>query len=230
MRYGFAFAVISLTTGFVSWRANCWPWGCFGIWVAVSFGGLSGLYFFRPPLTRFKQTSGRMSPAGVFIFWPYFLPARGILWLRSRVGNPFTEIAPGLFLGRRPFDFDRETLDELNIGDVLDLTWEFGASRRLLSGRLYRSLPVLDGTAPTPEQFAEAVKWLNERNGRSVLVHCALGNSRSASIVCAFLLADGVARTPEEAIRLVRTKRPSVGLNREQAAALSEFLARMPIY
>ncbi len=143
------------------------------------------------------------------------------------MGDPFTEIVPGLFLGRRPFDFDRESLDELNIGDVLDLTWEFGASRRVMSGRSYRSLPVLDGTAPTMEQFAEAVKWLTERNGRSVLVHCALGNSRSASVVCAFLVARGMV--PEEAIRLVRAKRPSVELNREQAAALSEYLAQKPI-
>lgn len=62
--------------------------------------------------------------------------------------------------------------------------------------------------------------------GRPVLVHCAHGHGRSATVLAAILIADGRAAGVAEAEALMQAQRPRVRLNRRQRAALLAWVAR----
>lgn len=110
---------------------------------------------------------------------------------------------------------------------VLDLAGEFPEERsqRELPG--YRSLPVLDATAPTEDELRSAVAWIAEAIGAGpVYVHCALGHGRSACVVIAYLLSVGAVDTVAEGVRLLRSLRPGIRLHPPQLRLLREFESR----
>jgi protein-tyrosine phosphatase len=73
---------------------------------------------------------------------------------------------------------------------------------------------MLDMVAPTQEQLKEAVAAVEDfASLRPTLVCCALGYSRSAAVVTAWLLSTGRARSFEEAVAKIREKRPRVVLH-----------------
>ena len=91
----------------------------------------------------------------------------------------------------------------------------------LSQGRAYHALPVLDLTAPTPAQCLEAAQAIERlREHGPLLVCCALGYSRSASAVAAWLLHSGRASTVDEALAIIRTARPDVVLHANHRQAL----------
>lgn len=80
---------------------------------------------------------------------------------------------------------------------------------------------MLDLIAPTPtecQQAAEAIERL--RSSGPVLVCCALGYSRSATAVAAWLLHSGRAATVDQALAIIRTARAHVVLHPAHRQAL----------
>jgi protein-tyrosine phosphatase len=74
-------------------------------------------------------------------------------------------------------------------------------------GRSYVSIPVLDLTVPTAEQCitaAAAIERLHQHG--PLLVCCALGYSRSAMAVAAWLLSTGRAGSVAKAVAMIQTK------------------------
>ena len=59
-------------------------------------------------------------------------------------------------------------------------------------------------------QDALAFIRTSRESGLSALVHCSAGKHRSASIVCAYLVAAGVCQTLEAATAMVRQLRPLI--------------------
>jgi protein-tyrosine phosphatase len=57
-----------------------------------------------------------------------------------------------------------------------------------------------------------------------VLIHCAHGHGRSATLLAAVLIADGAAEGVAEAEAAMRAVRPRVKLNRRQQASLVTWL------
>ena len=158
-------------------------------------------------------------------FAPYFAANAASFWLYRRFarGPASAEVAPNLFLGRRL------TAREFAGGGwhgVLDLAAEFDATLPARGAARYRSLPVLDGTAPTPAQLAEALAFLAEVTPHGpVYVHCALGHGRSACVAAGYLLARGDVVTVREAVQKLRRPRPGVRLSRGQAGVLRGLLS-----
>lgn len=106
---------------------------------------------------------------------------------------------------------------------VLDLTAEFSEATPFL-GRVYRNIPILDLTAPSPDQLREAVAFIRDEAARGqVYVHCKVGYSRTAAVVGAYLIETGRARTAEESIRLLRKARPSITVRPEALSAIRGF-------
>jgi hypothetical protein len=75
---------------------------------------------------------------------------------------------------------------------------------------LYLDIPVVDSRETDLGQyFEESNRFIDSARAAhgQVLVHCRAGRSRSATLVCAYLIAKGGLQT-EEALQLVRSARP----------------------
>ena len=158
---------------------------------------------------------------------PYSVVAASTLAVSSLLVREdlMNAIAPGLFLGRLPFPWERGRLKAAGVSAVLSLCWEF-TSVVTVPGIATVSIPILDGCPPTRRQFRETVerveRWRDE--GRVVLIHCAQGHGRSAIVAAAVLIRLGLARDTDEALSRIRTSRPRANPSPAQIAALRVFL------
>jgi protein-tyrosine phosphatase len=85
---------------------------------------------------------------------------------------------------------------------------------------------VLDLTSPTADALAQAAQAIERLRARGpVLVCCALGCSRSACAVAAWLLASGRVGDVDAAIAAVRAARKIVVLDSGHVAALRGMIA-----
>jgi protein-tyrosine phosphatase len=132
--------------------------------------------------------------------------------------TPSTIIAGQLYLGGLSATVDCAELMSLNIGLVLS----FGVQATVMcpnSNHVFWDIP------DTPETdivkyIPRAIRLINEciDNGRAALVHCAMGHSRSVSIVCGYIM---VKRNTDfdNALEFVRSKRycvkPNDGFTRQ---------------
>jgi protein-tyrosine phosphatase len=69
-------------------------------------------------------------------------------------------------------------------------------------------MPIPDGGVPTPEQFQEFVRFVDEqlRGGNPTAVHCAAGLGRTGTVLAGYLIAEGMAF--ETAVTSIRAARP----------------------
>jgi hypothetical protein len=138
---------------------------------------------------------GRVAPW----MWPYTVAA----WVSSRVwtrGEPSRAmVADQVWVGRAPSASDRDGMKSF-----VDVTAELPLPSDAW-------VPMLDLAAPTVEQLDAAVHAIAKlESRRPTLVNCALGYSRSAASVAAWLVATGRASDVEQAIARVRAARPQV--------------------
>lgn len=165
-----------------------------------------------------KHQNGHHNGAARWLLAPYLWAARtNARWWSKREPEWAQEITPGLWLGRLPSKQER---DALGIRSLVDLTAELRADT---AGLIYRSVPMLDLATPTPAALREAVAAIDDLHAhRPTLVCCALGYSRSAAVVAAWLCATGEADSLDDAIRQIRARRPRIVLN---AAHLREVIS-----
>ena len=87
----------------------------------------------------------------------------------------------------------------------------------------YLWLPTKDDFAPNFAQLEIGVRALEGliRHNKKVLVHCLNGHGRSPTLVIAYFLAQGWAL--EDALKLIKQKRPEIHLTEYQLRALEEW-------
>ena len=90
-------------------------------------------------------------------------------------------------------------------------------------------LPVIDMTAPTPEQISRAVTMIASSLEKQevVIVHCRAGLGRTGTVVACYLVASGFS--PADAIDSVRNKRPGSIETREQEQAVYRWSQSLDI-
>ena len=135
----------------------------------------------------------------------------------------WSEVAPGLVLGRRPSSVEVTAFRELGITAILDLCAELPATRARTGREGYLSLPVLDYASPTAEQLDEAIRFIEQhRAGGRVFVHCALGRSRSATVITAWKIATGASEPLDALEQAIRSDHPPVNLMPSQRLVLED--------
>jgi protein-tyrosine phosphatase len=215
MRYVFVFGLVACYLGAAAALVGGWAWLL--AYPTLSFLALAVAYAGAGPGLLGKRPDGRLS------WWSYLLlgPVLALLWALWYLQKSLTtepachEVAPGVWVGRRPLA--RELPSQ--IVHVIDLTAEFPG---VAGGRSYRTLPTLDGIAPSEASFralAEHVAGLDA----PVYLHCAMGHGRSATLAASVLILRGLAadaRAAEEALRRVR---PGVRLTPAQRRLLTRI-------
>ena len=185
------------------------------LWIAVSLL-IVALAYAALGVAAFQKRDGRLSPGASALLLPYVAGA----WLNSRAWTRRApapvHVADDVWIGRVP---GGDELAQSRFAAVVDLSCELPVDAM---GREYVNVPVLDlvpADARTLSIAAAAIERLRARG--SVLVCCALGYSRSAAAVAAWLVATRRERTPDGAIRRIADVRPSIALSEAHRAELA---------
>jgi len=188
------------------------------LWPAGSLAVVGAVYFIgRPDL--FQKANGEMPPAIVGLLAPYL----GMAWLNTRLwtwnAGAANEIVEDVWLGR--VHGETELLAR-RFRSIVDLNAELPVPT---AGLAYRAVPMLDLLPPAVEQLHAAVEAIQESE-RPTLVCCALGYSRSAAAVAAWLVASGRSSSMEGAISQITARRPQIALGAAHRARLKDWFCR----
>ncbi|MEK8081996.1 phosphatase PAP2/dual specificity phosphatase family protein [Pseudomonas sp. XK-1] len=211
LRYSLGAALLSALAVNLS---GAWLWL---LWPAFSLLLVAFNYLLFGAAGFQKAADGRLSSAASWLLAPYLAAA----WINSRLwtrGQPHAdEVEPGIWLGRIPAPGQAEQFQA-----QLDLCAELPARAQ---AKAYRALPLLDLCAPSPADCLEAAQAIEAlRSHGNLLVYCALGYSRSATTVAAWLLYSGRCKDVPEALAHLRRARPQVVLSDTHQQALQGML------
>jgi predicted protein tyrosine phosphatase len=201
------------------------PWGLLLVWPAASMTIVAGAYFgLHADLTR--KEDGRLPFATRVALAPWLAGQQASLIYYRRHAAPWNVVAPRVWIGRQLNEREAAAARRLGVAAVLDLTAEFSEARPFLA-LPYLNVPILDLTAPAPDQLRVAVDFVNaHRDAGVVYVHCKIGYSRSAAVVGSWLIDAGLAATPDEAVARIRAARPNLVVRPETLASLHAFSPR----
>ncbi len=178
------------------------------LWPAASLLLVASVYLWGDARIFLKDRNGQLSIAARALLAPYFAGAwiNARLWTRSVATAD--EVYPGVHLGSIVRCGQR--LGASATLAIVDVCAELAYTARAPS---YQTVPMLDLVAPTIDDLERAAHAIEiARAEGPVLVGCALGFSRSAAAIVAWLLRAGIATTLEEAVDRVRRARPAVVL------------------
>lgn len=238
MRYALVFgllggALLALAARSVGLADGAWRPRALGeLYLAVCFLTLASVYGLREVGVEVEDLLVRpvWSILARAVLLPYLLVGAAVLFMsrwfdREGLLNP---LAPGLFIGRLPFPSELPKLRAAGIGAVLNLCWEFPRLSGM-DGELdvqTAHAPILDGAPPSDRRFEEAIQRVEQwrAEGRSVLIHCAQGHGRTATIAAAVLIRLGLASDIDEALSMIQAARPLAKPSRQQKAALRRYV------
>jgi len=190
-----------------------WPAAALAL-VALNYLGLGARGFAM-------DRHGRMGWAARWLFAPYRLGAAVNVWLWTRRLPASVEVAPGQRLGRLP------SPDEWNAAGrprLLSLSAELQLPAAAAQAGRARCLPLLDLVVPPAHRLQRAGLLVEAQRraaapGEAVWVCCALGFSRSAATLAAWLALQG--RDTPQALALLRQARPQIVLGAGWLQALA---------
>jgi len=175
------------------------------------------------PMLLGKNTDGTFPIWSLVMFSPYLYFVRSFSALRrlSSGEAPYTEICEGLYVGGWP-----DSPEKLPPGNpaVIDCTCELPRNLEL-SGQAYLGIPTWDTRSPQPSEIESAVRWACRKRAQKmpIFIHCAYGHGRSVAVMCALLVALGVADDWKNAEKLIKEKRPYIRMNALHRKALEEW-------
>jgi protein-tyrosine phosphatase len=213
-RLGYRYFIGAVLCAIAATTIQTWAWLL--LWPAASLL-LVALAYLGAGTAVFQKADGRQSWPARILLMPYLLGAWTSYRLFTLSAPAMHEVIPGVYFGRRPRGGD---LAQLTTAAVLDLTVEFSAAQGV-ERFVYRNIPILDLTVPEPAALSAAVRFIDEHIGaRHVYVHCALGFSRSATVIAAWLVQSKRVATAAEAMQHLAALRPGVRLSQAHIAAI----------
>ena len=143
----------------------------------------------------------------------------------------FSFVLEGRLAGMAAPDRSREGLRrvvsflaEQGFGGIVCLTMR-GLDERIVreAGLRFFHIPVEDFTAPSLEQVAALVAFVNEvaQQQQPTVIHCGAGIGRTGTALACYLVSDGAA--PDAAMERVRELRPGSIETEEQEALVRRY-------
>jgi len=203
-----------------------WPWTFLFVWPAFAFG--TAAFGYAGHGSIYRKEDGQLTFVTRVLFGPLLIGQWISWWYYRRQSVRWSELTPQVWLGRVLREKEAREAIAAGVTAVLDMTVEF--SRPPSFGTIrYLNVPVLDLTAPTSAQLAEAVAFI-ERESKSgiVYVHCKAGYSRTAGAAAAWLIATDRVRSAGDAFEQLATARPHIVIRPEIRTALAGMKAVSP--
>jgi protein-tyrosine phosphatase len=188
-------AFIYLTAGFVFFILTLlFPIyiGLVLIWIGVSLLFIGLGYFGLGSVIFQKNENGSFTFAANILFFPYRWMSRLIRHLFFKSYQSPQKITDKLYLGA----FWMAKSDDYHA--VFDVCSEYKKAKNKVD--TYISYPLIDLATPTIDELHLGVKKLDGliQNNKTVFIHCALGMSRSATLVFAWLLYTNKVKTVKD--------------------------------
>ncbi|EML2225877.1 dual specificity protein phosphatase family protein [Klebsiella aerogenes] len=203
--------------GIVFLLAGLWiPHGFILLWLAAALLMVAAGYTGLGVSVFQKNNHGDLSLSARWMLFPYLAGTwLSKQWFSRRISLS-NVVYDGVALGRFP---DRT----MTQAAVFDLTAEFHKGRRKADH--WEAYPLMDLVVPGVRDIHQAVMKLSQlqQEHESVLVCCALGLSRSATVVAAWLLSEGLAGSVTQAVALIKSRRPQVVLTPAHLQVLETF-------
>lgn len=195
-------------------------WNYVLLWPALSLLAIAAGYFGLGPRVFGKQSDGTMRWFNRVLMLPFCIPYE-MAWkfYLSRQEPAWHLILPNLWLGRR---VKAAELPQ-GVGLVVDVTAEFESFKAIRENYTYWTLPTLDARTAKRESFKALSERIANWSQSGVYIHCAKGRGRSTTLLVAVLLERRCVKTIEEAMALIRTKRPQVRLHKPQREVLESL-------
>ena len=132
----------------------------------------------------------------------------------------FNYIADGIYIGTNQCCQTHFDEDLVRGGVRADISLEEERLDAPFGVAFYVWIPVKNHEAPTKDQLEFGVSVLNKiiAMKKKVYVHCKNGHGRAPTLIAAFLIKQG--KTTDEAIALIKSKRPSIHLTEAQKESL----------
>jgi hypothetical protein len=176
-----------------------------------------------PKITPFHWAFDKMYPVIRFVYEE----GMGHVWFSQITPQP--GIPETLWLGGAPtYRRDYEYIQRHGITAVLNVRAERADELGFLDqhGIAHLQLKVFDVLVPPPEAIQAGVDWIAAQvaDGRAVLVHCAKGRGRSATLLAAYLMRQH-GLTFAAARDLLKSQRALTKLEDRHQIALEAWLA-----
>lgn len=212
------------------------------VWLAypaLSLFLVSLAYFLVRPHFFQKLPTGKMSNGAWILFAPYFIFA----WLNSRIwtrSHPEDSLiievdTTRIYLGRIPNAKVAQQYHSLfDCCAELPLTKYSNNNQRYKPQ--YQSFKSLDLIPLQANQLQSAVEKFDllfqqthelKDKGQSLLIFCALGYSRSTSILCAWLIKNNHAHSAQDAMTMIQNARPWIVLKEEQIKQINLYVLKL---
>lgn len=227
VQYPLSYLALALTcfgcSGVAFSKGRYLPVAALLIWIGVSFLLLALAYGVNAPFLLGKRASGGRNPLSWILIGPYLLISAFSQAL-ARSKSPYSEVAPGFYMGRHLGDEEAEAMvRSTGVRTVIDLAAEH-TEATIFRSLDYHSLPVLDAMPLTAEQLRLAVGIVQQKLlSGPVFVHCALGFGRSGCVAAAYFIAAGLATDVKNAVSQLKRIRPGITLSRGQRDVVAEF-------
>lgn len=171
----------------------------FWLWPATALALVALGYFGAGAEIFQKQTDGTVSLASRLLLWPYRFFARLNIRLWTRKLPAHVELSDNVFLGRFP------TTTELQAySSVIDLAAEMVPPSHSVDWKSYGTIDLIKPAAEKIRLASDAVEAA--RHHGPVLICCALGFQRSATVAAHWLINTGRVNNLHEAEELIRAK------------------------
>ncbi|CAF0915414.1 unnamed protein product [Rotaria sordida] len=164
----------------------------------------------------------------------YDLPAFLLVIIFKLLNHPLnslcSQITTYCYLGCLPTASDVKTLNNIGIEYVVNMCAEYNGPRKTYKKYNIKQLhlPTIDCTAPSLKTIEKAIQFMNEAytNNKKIFVHCKAGMGRSATIVLCHLVANE-KMSLENALKLIKEKRPEVTTSIIRYVSVKQFLASL---
>jgi membrane-associated phospholipid phosphatase len=173
----------------------------------------------------FNKRNGKFPLSKLVLFFPYLFLAK-VNWLfhQRHISQFISKIDGDFYVGSRPTrsDFGKITLGSDAI--IIDLSAEIAEAQPYLKMN-YHHFPILDLATPSLRQLTEIITRIEEIKGvaqsSDLLIHCALGLSRSVLVSAALLIRRG--HSASQSVSLIRMTRAKIYLPDDYQHLLGQF-------